>query len=182
MPFMPSMLANALVKQVYALNPQSFHHWIHVEEAIMRGPSAFTSGERELMAAYVSRLNSCTYCASSHSEAAIILGVEPHLLEGLMTDIDAAPIDKRFVPIFKCLKKLTLTSFKMVQADADAIYAAGWDERALHDAIMVCCCFSFMNRLADGHGLPSDPVLFKARAKRHALEGYLAQYSEETKT
>jgi hypothetical protein len=69
----------------------------------------------------------------------------------------------------------------MVQADADAIYAEGWDERARHDIIMVCYCFLFMNRMADGHGLPSDPVLFKERAKRHAVEGYLAQYSEETK-
>ncbi len=181
MPFMPSMPADALVKHVYSIDPKSFRHWVHVEEAIMRGTSAFTPGERELMAAYVSRLNSCTYCASSHSEAAIILGVEPHLLEGLMTDVDTALIDMRFKPIFKFLKKLTQTSYKMVQADADAIYAEGWDERALHDIIMVCCCFSFMNRLADGHGLPSNPVLFKARAKRHAVEGYLAQYSEETK-
>lgn len=181
MPFMPSMPADALVKHVYAVDPKTFGHWVHVEEAIMRGPSAFTPGERELMAAYVSRLNSCTYCASSHSEAAIILGVEPNSLEGLMTDIDAAPIDARFKPIFKFLKKLTQTSYKMIQGDADAIFAAGWDERALHDIIMVCCCFSFMNRLADGYGLPSDPVLFKERAKRHAAEGYLAQYSEQTK-
>jgi uncharacterized peroxidase-related enzyme len=181
MPFMPSMPADALVKHVYEINPQSFRHWIHVEEAIMRGPSAFTTGERELMAAYVSRLNSCTYCASSHSEAAIILGVEPHILEALMTDVDKAQIDKRLKPVYKFLKKLTLTPYKMIQADADAIYAEGWDQRALHDVIMVCCCFSFMNRLADGHGLPADPVLFKVRAKRHALEGYLAQYQEETK-
>ncbi len=181
MPFMRSMPVDALVKDVYALNPQSFRHWLHVEEAIMRGPSAFTSGERELMAAYVSRLNSCSYCASSHSEAAVILGVEPNLLEGLMANVDAAPVDKRLKPIFKFLQKLTLTSYKMIQADADAIYAEGWDERALHDVIMVCCCFSFMNRLADGHSLNSDPALFKMRAKRHAEEGYLAQYQEETK-
>jgi uncharacterized peroxidase-related enzyme len=181
MPFMPSMPAGALVKDVYAINPQAFRHWLHVEEAIMRGPSAFTAGERELMAAYVSRLNSCTYCASSHSEAAILLGVEPELLQALVSDIDTAPIDKRFKPIFKFLKTLTLTPYKLVQGDADAVYAEGWDERAFHDVIMVCCCFSFMNRLADGHGLPSDPALFKARAKRHAEEGYLAQYREETK-
>jgi alkylhydroperoxidase family enzyme len=102
------------------------------------------------------------------------------LIEALTADIDTAPIDKRFKPIFKFLKKLTLTSSKMTQADADAIFAEGWDERALHDVVMVCCCFSFMNRLADGHGLPSDPKLFAARAKRHAEEGYLAQYIEET--
>jgi uncharacterized peroxidase-related enzyme len=181
MPFMPSMPADALVKDVYSINPQAFRHWLHVEEAIMRGPSAFTAGERELMAAYVSRLNSCTYCAGSHSEAAVILGVEPRLLEALMAEVETAPIDKRFKPIFKFLSRLTLTPFRTSQADADAVYAEGWDERALHDVIMVCCCFSFMNRLADGHGLPSDPVRFKARAKRHAEEGYLAQYQHETK-
>ena len=91
------------------------------------------------------------------------------------------PIDKRFRPIFKFLKKLTLTPYKMIQADADAVYAEGWDERALHDVIMLCCCFSFMNRLADGHGLASHPALFKARATRHVQEGYLAQYQEQTK-
>ena len=181
MPFMPSMPPDALVKDVYSLGPELFRHWLHVEEGIMRGPSAFTPGERELMAAYVSRLNSCTYCASSHSEAAVILGVEPNVLEGLMSDVDTAPIDERFRPIFRFLKKLTLASYKLIQTDADAVYAAGWSERALHEIIMVCCCFSFMNRLADGHGLPSDPELFKQRAKRHAAEGYLAQYEEETK-
>jgi hypothetical protein len=98
-----------------------------------------------------------------------------------MVDVDTAPIDKRFRPIFRFLKKLALTPYKMIQADADAVYAEGWDQRALHDVIMVCCCFSFMNRLADGHGLASDPAHFKARAARHAHEGYLAQYQEETK-
>src|SRR5499427_4128043 len=98
MPFMPSLPADALVKDVYSINPQAFRHWLHVEEAIMRGPSAFTAGERELMAAYVSRLNSCTYCASSHSEAAVILGVDPLSLDALIANIDTARIDKRFRP------------------------------------------------------------------------------------
>src|SRR5262249_48339186 len=107
MPLMPSMPADALVKDVYSIDPQTFRHWLHVEEAIMRGPSAFTAGERELMAAYVSRLNSCTYRASSHSEAAVIFGIDPLSLDALMADVDTAPIDKRFRPIFKFLKKLT---------------------------------------------------------------------------
>ena len=46
MPFMPSMPTDALVKDVYSINPQTFRPWLHVEEAIMRGPSAFTAGER----------------------------------------------------------------------------------------------------------------------------------------
>jgi len=45
------------------------------------------------------------------------------------------------------------------------VFAAGWDERALHDAILVCCRFNFMNRLTLGHGLDADPDLFEARAR-----------------
>ena len=182
MPLLPSLPDDALVKDVYAMNPASFRHWCHVEEAIMRGPSAFTAGQRELMAAYVSKLNSCTYCHSSHAEAAAALGVERLLVDAIMSDAETAPIDPRLVPIFKLLKKLTLTPYKMVQADADAVYAQGWDERALHDVVMVCACFSFMNRLADGHGLPSDPAMFEERGRRHAQLGYLAQYAKETDT
>ena len=45
----------------------------------------------------------------------------------------------------------------MSQEDADQVYAAGWDERALHDAIEVCALFNFMNRFVEGHGLIAKP-------------------------
>jgi uncharacterized peroxidase-related enzyme len=180
MPLFPSFPDDALVKDIYPLNAPLFRDWCKVEEAIMRGPSAFTPGERELMGAYVSRLNSCTYCYSSHSEAAICFGVDPAVFEPLMEGLETAPIDDKMRPVFRFLKKLTETPYRMVQADADAVFEAGWDERALQDAILVCCCYSFMNRLVDGHGLPSDPSLFKARGKRHYEEGYVAQYASET--
>jgi uncharacterized peroxidase-related enzyme len=180
MPFFPSMPDDALVKDVYPMNAKMFHAWCEVEEAIMRWPSAFSPGERELIGAFCSKLNECTYCYSSHSVAAKYLGVDASVIEPLLADIDTAPVDDRLKPVFHYVKKLTLTPYKMVQADADRVFAAGWDEKALHDAIMVCCCYAFMNRLADGHGLPSDPSLFEMRGKRHAAEGYVAQYATET--
>lgn len=180
MPLFPSLPEDALVKDVYPMNPRLFRHWCEVEEAIMRWPSAFTPGERELMGAYVSQLNSCTYCYSSHSQAARFLGVDEAVIQPLMTDLETAPIGDRLKPVFRFLRKLTLEPAKMTQKDADAVFAAGWDEKALHDAIMVCCCYSFMNRFVDGHGLPSDPQQFEARGKRHAEEGYVQQYATET--
>ena len=180
MPLFPSLPHDALVKDIYPINPDLFRPWCEVEEAIMRAPSSFSAGERELMGAFVSRLNSCTYCYSSHAEAAAILGVDRKIFEPLMEDIDTSPVDDKLKPIFHFLKKLTLTSYKLIQADADAVFAAGWDEKALQDAILVCCCFSFMNRLVDGHGLPSDPKLFEDRGRRHAEQGYVAQYATET--
>ncbi len=179
MPLLPSLPADSLVKDVYPLSPAIFRHWCEVEEGFLRGPSAFTAGERELMGAYTSALNSCTYCYSSHSEAAKLLGIDAKVFDLLMNDIDAAPIKPALRPVLAFVKKLTLTPSRMTQKDADAVYAAGWDERALHDAIMVCCVYSFMNRLADGHGLPSDPAMFKERGRRHVEGGYLAQYARE---
>jgi hypothetical protein len=48
------------------------------------------------------------------------------------------------------------------------IREAGWDETALHSAIAVCCLFSFMNRLVDGHGIEADATLFAERGRKHA--------------
>ena len=169
MPFLSTLPDDALVKDVYPINPELFLPWCKVEEMIMRGESELTAGERELIGAFTSALNGCTYCYSSHSEAAKFLGIDEQVFTDFLADPMKAPVRE----------ELRLKPATMVQADADAVYAAGWSEKTLHDAIMVCCCYSFMNRLADGHGLPSDPALFKERGRRHADNGYFTQYAKE---
>ena len=59
------------------------------------------------------------------------------------------------------------------RGDADAVFAAGWDERALHDAVSVCALFCFMNRFVEGMGLQGSPDQARAAADRLASEaGY----------
>ena len=57
---------------------------------------------------------------------------EYHVVDRLLEDIDAAPVDDKFKPLFKFIRKLTLTPSEMIQEDADAVFDAGWDEKALH--------------------------------------------------
>jgi hypothetical protein len=61
----------------------------------------------------------------------------------------------------------------MVEADAAAVYAAGWDEQALFDAISVCALFNLMNRIIEGSGVRHDPLSEDAetRAARRARMG-----------
>lgn len=87
-----------------------------------------------------------------------------------------APIDSKVRPIFAFVKKLTQTPTRMTQADADAVFAAGWGEAALHSAIAVCCLFNFMNRLVDAHGIEADRASFTERGHKHVEMGYVAQY------
>src|SRR5215469_9374136 len=44
--------------------------WLRFVEQLMRGPSDWTAGERELLAVFVSQLNECPYCKGIHSEIA----------------------------------------------------------------------------------------------------------------
>jgi hypothetical protein len=48
-------------------------------------------------------------------------------------------VSERLKPVLAYIRKLTLTPTKMAQTDVDAVFAAGWDERAVYDAVQVCC-------------------------------------------
>ena len=61
-----------------------------LNEAIMRGPSSFSAGQRELIAAYVSALNGCKYCRASHASVAEAFGMRQGLIGELVDDLEAA--------------------------------------------------------------------------------------------
>jgi uncharacterized peroxidase-related enzyme len=176
MPFFRSLPENATTKDVYRSYPEIYSNHVRVSEAILRGPSPLTPGQRELIGAYVSALNSCQYCYGGHRAAAELFGIPARTIDGLLNDLGTAEVEERLRPILAFVRKLTLTPAHMTQADADAVFAASWDESALHSAIAVCCHFNFMNRLVAGHGIEADRAVFADRGRKHVEMGYLAQY------
>jgi len=172
MPFFAALSPDSLSGDIYAYNPEAWEHWKRFSEAVMRGPSPLTPGQRELIAAYVSALNACDYCFGGHRAAAEVFGVDVSALDALVDDPDSAPVQPAMRPLFAFVRKLTLTPARMTRADADAVYAAGWSERALHDAIAVAARYAFMNRLVDGHGIEAHPEAYDARGRAHAERGY----------
>ncbi len=176
MPFFPSMPEDATTKEVFRAHPEIYSHLTHASEAILRGPSPLTPGQRELIGAYVSALNACQYCYGGHRAAAELFGIATRTIDGLVANLGTAPIEDKLRPIFAFVNKLTLTPARMTQSDADAVFAAGWDEAALHSAIAVCALFNFMNRLVDGHGIKADSARFADRGRKHVEMGYVAQY------
>lgn len=124
---------------------------------IMRRDSAFSLGERELMASLVSALNGCRYCTGIHEATAEAFGVEPGLLAELVADVDTANVNDRLKPVLRFVAKLALEPAKVVPGDTQAMLEAGWDGNAVFDAVCVCAFYSFMNRYVDGTGLQSSP-------------------------
>lgn len=169
MPFISAIADNAKVPHVMAHFSQegstSGGPLIDLHEALLRADSPFTVPERELMAAFVSGVNACAYCYGAHSAAAAEFGVPQDLIEALVNDVDSAHVEEKLKPVLRFQKKLSLTPTKMVQADADAVFAAGWSERALYDAVMVACLYNFMNRFTNGLGLYAIPADFGFEGK-----------------
>jgi uncharacterized peroxidase-related enzyme len=166
MPFLPSVNVDDKVPHVLAkFNTGTGRPLIEYHEALLRGESPFTVPERELMAAYVSGVNACQYCQGAHTAAAKQFGVAGQLISDLLTNLTTAAIEPRMVPVLNYIRKLTLTPTHMTQADADAVYAAGWSERALYDAVQICCLYNFMNRFVEGIGLTPIPEQFEMEGR-----------------
>lgn len=72
-----------------------------------------------------------------------------------MEDVDTASVDDKMKPILHYVTKLTRLE-PLKTADAEAVYAAGWSERALYDAVQVCALFNMMNRIIEGTGVSFD--------------------------
>ena len=175
MAFIESIPPRAKVPHVLArFNTGTGRPLVEFHEALLRGESPFSIAERELMAAFVSGTNACRYCFGAHSAAARHFGVEPELLAALVTDIGTADVPAHLKPVLHFLRKLTLTPARMQQADADAVFAAGWTERALYDAVQICALYNFMNRFVEGLGLDVHAEDFDAEGRMIHDGGYAA--------
>ena len=148
---------------------------------LMRGPSPLTPGERELIAAFVSGVNSCRYCHGARSLVARAFGVDETVLAASLDNTDVALVDARLKPTLRYVRKLTETPSRMTAADAAAVYDAGWNDEALLHAIAVCAYFNNMNRLVEGAGIVGTSEEYATAAERLVNHGYLRGGAEREK-
>lgn len=163
---------NAVLMDVFRAFQETSRPLLDYHEVVMRGPSPFSVGERELIAAYVSGVNGCGYCHGVHTVTAEACGVPVGMAPAAVADLDSAPVPERMRPVLRYVDKLTRTPASVDQADADEVFAAGWDDRALHHAVMVCALFNFMNRMVEGHGITAGADYFATSGARLQEIGY----------
>jgi uncharacterized peroxidase-related enzyme len=177
MPFFKSHPDDAGPANVFSAYPEIYRLWSEMSQALMNGPSSLSQGERELILAYAAGVAGCKFVYVAHSEVARAWGVEHDLFDRLLENPETAPVVPRMKPLLAFVRKLMLTPGAMSQADADAVFAAGWEERALHDAIAVTARAAFMQRLVEGHGFtPMSRDVAATHARRRVELGYVNMY------
>jgi uncharacterized peroxidase-related enzyme len=183
MSFLKSLPTDAGLLEIFSAFPEAARPLLEYQEVLLRGESPFSAAERELIAAYVSGLNNCNYCRVVHSQTAVALGIPADAV----ADIFSGPgfeqvrhgtnpsdwrIDVRMCPVLTFVRKLTLSPGEITASDVDAIFAAGWNDRALHDAVAICALLNLMNRLVNGLGVEASDAYMRLAAKGLAKHGY----------
>jgi uncharacterized peroxidase-related enzyme len=160
----------------FAFRPETAKPMRELAEVLLRGPNALTSGEREMIAAFVSSRNDCHFCQASHSAAAA------HHLGGASDVVDAVKHDYLSAPVSAKLKALLAIAAKVQQggklvttADVERARQEGATDVEIHDAVLIAAAFCMFNRYVDGLATltPTDPQAYDAMGQRMAEQGYV---------
>lgn len=132
-------------------------------QAAMRGPSTWTVGERELMAAMVATWNSCAFCIGAH-RATAVHGIGAATVDACLTDYRTAPIAEPLRATLTFLETMTLRPEELRPSDAGTAMAAGVTRAQLADAAAVAALFNIITRYADalGFAIPTDAEFDKS--------------------
>jgi uncharacterized peroxidase-related enzyme len=145
-------------------------------EVLLRGPSTLTRGERELIAAYVSGLNDCQYCSSSHSAtAAAQLPGGMALVDQVRADADRAPVPAKLRALLAVAAAVQRGGHQVTDEHISNARAADATDLEIHDTVLIAAAFCMMNRYVDGLATiaPDDPAVYAAGAQHLIHEGYV---------
>ncbi|MGA8545034.1 MAG: alkylhydroperoxidase AhpD family core domain-containing protein [Mycobacterium sp.] len=138
----------------------------------MRGQSDWPIGDRELMAAYISKANECPFCVSAHSATSSMwYGDEPKVA-GTLADLDTAPIDEPLRATLRMLGKLTHQN-SVEAEDIRTVLDASVSPQQIRDALAVSLAFNITDRLANAFGFAvASPEAMNAGARHLLKRGY----------
>ncbi|MFJ5049785.1 carboxymuconolactone decarboxylase family protein [Streptomyces sp. NPDC088719] len=143
--------------------------------ALLRAPSSLGPGERELIAAYVSRLNGTEFCALSHGAfAAAQLAGGEGLVRAVLAGDETAPVGGRLRALLNVAAEVQRSARPVREQTIAAARAEGADDTDLHDTVLIAAAFCMYNRYVSGlaTALPEDGEYYEHAARRVVAEGY----------
>ena len=144
----------------------------NITHEAMRGPSTWSVGDRELMAAFVSKVNACEFCIGAHTATAIGAYHDEARVAAVLSNLETAPIEEPLRATLRMLQKLT-REHSVEAADMRGLLDAGVSREQIEDALAVCFAFNTTNRLADAFGFfVPGPEGFESGAQYLLSRGY----------
>lgn len=163
------------IRALFAFRPQSAGPIAELANTLLHAPNSLTQGERELIAAYVSSLNDCTYCLDSHAAiASWHFGNDEAFVKSVVTDPSTAVIPDKLKALLDIAARVQQSGSLVRPIDVERAREKGATDVEIHDTVLIAAAFCMFNRYVDGlgAGASSDPTVRRERARLVAEHGY----------
>lgn len=129
--------------------------------AVVAGHTALFSGgllardTKELISAWTSKLNNCSYCVDAHSWFLRRYGGGDELIDAVTSAAtpEGLPADERTKALLRLATKVTAAAHEITDADWEEARECGWSDAELLEATFCAALFGFVNRLVGALGL-----------------------------
>jgi uncharacterized peroxidase-related enzyme len=165
------------IRALLAFRPETAAPLGALADALLHAPGTLPPGERELIAAYVSALNDCTFCHTSHAAiAACQLADGDAVVAAVVRDRESAPISAKLKSLLALAQRVQQGGRCVRPEDVARARDAGATDVEIHDTVLIAAAFCMYNRYVDGLDAPTptDPGSYRARAQLVADHGYSA--------
>lgn len=149
------------VMRVHSLRPSTMDGHVKLYRACLHDDSnTIPEWFQEVIASFVSTLNSCPYSYANHwANARHLIGDDlkaDHIEAALRARKPDDAFEGQHLAALRYTKKLTLHPGTMQKVDVDALRVAGWDDGEILEINQIVGYFCYANRLLNGLGVTTD--------------------------
>jgi uncharacterized peroxidase-related enzyme len=165
------------IRSLFVFRPETAAPLNALVQVLLHNPHpSLSSGDRELIAAYVSRLNHCHYCSNIHGAIARHqLGEKAFLMEEVFNNPETSSISKKMKSLLHIASKVQQGGKQVREEDILLARNEGATDLEIHDTVLIAAAFCMYNRYVDGLDTwqPDNDKLYDQMGAQRAREGYL---------
>src|SRR6202012_1401098 len=123
------------IRSLFMFRPETAAPLNALVQTLLHNPHpTLSAGERELIATYVSRLNTCKYCCNIHGAIAQHqLGNNAEIVQQVLADFETAPISSKLKALLKVAAKVQSGGKNVSSDDVALARNKGATDIEIHD-------------------------------------------------
>ena len=162
------------IRALLQARPETAGPITDLAQALLYAPNSLSRGERELIAAYVSALNDCTFCRTSHAAIAACHLDDESLVATVLRDPETSSVSPKLKALLSIAARVQQSGRAVQSEDIDRARREGATDTEIHDTVLIAAAFCMFNRYVDGLDAwtPADADGYRHRARIVAEHGY----------
>jgi len=164
------------IRSLFVFRPETAAPLCNLAQVLLHNPHpTLSAGDRELIASYVSNLNTCNFCTRSHSAIAKHqLHSDLSLVKQVLADPESAPISDKLKALLRIAASVQLGGKNVTVEEIDDARKQGATDIEIHDTVLIAAAFCMYNRYVDGLATwqPDNEEFYDKMGAQRVREGY----------